>query len=60
MQIGKRSLQVAEYSNGDIQCINKDVLKKGEAKYLLSCYFFKLYILNEKNRKINKRPRTLK
>ena len=53
--------QVAvEYSNGDIHRINKDILKKGEAKDSLKAYLFKLNILNEKNRKINKRPRVLK
>ena len=53
--------QVAvEYSNGDIQWINKDILKKGEAKDSLKSYLFKLNILNETNRKINKRPRVLK
>ena len=53
--------QVAvEYSNGDIQWINKDILKKGEAKDSLKAYLFKLNILNEENRKINKRPRVLK
>ena len=53
--------QVAvEYSNGDIQWINKDILKKGEAKDSLKAYLFELNILNEENRKINKRPRVLK
>ena len=46
--------QVAvEYSNGDIQWINKDILKKGPAKDSLKAYSFKLNILNEENRKIN-------
>ena len=36
-----------EYSNGDIQWINKDILKIGEAKNSLKAYLFKLNKLNK-------------
>ena len=53
--------QVAvEYSNGDIQWIDKDILKLGEAQDSLRRYLHQLNILSAANRKINKRGITLK
>ena len=39
-----------EYLNGDIQWINKDILKNGEEKDSLKTYLFRLNNLNEKNK----------
>ena len=48
-----------EYSNGDIQWVDKDILKNGEAQYSLWCYLNKLNTQCQTKLK-NKRIRHIK